>query len=96
MDDRIRVLLIIFSFDIEAVGGGISRFAVSLSRALDPNEFQIYLCGLWNHGTQIEVNRINEMKQAGIHAFTCAPWDKQHPYRSFITSYRALRQMLKD
>ncbi len=96
MSDRIRVLLIIFSFDIEAVGGGISRFAVSLSRALDPNVFQVNLCGLWNHGTQVEANRINELNQAGIHAFTCAPWESQRPYRSFVTSYRVLRQMLKN
>ncbi len=95
MDDRIRVLLIIFSFDIEAVGGGISRFTVSLSKALDPNDFEVHICGLWNHGTQIETDRIIELNEAGIHAFTCAPWDNQHPYRSFISSYRTLRHMLK-
>jgi glycosyltransferase involved in cell wall biosynthesis len=35
------------------------------------------------------------LNQAGIHAFTCAPWDGAHPYRSFIRSYRAVRQILK-
>jgi glycosyltransferase involved in cell wall biosynthesis len=95
MDERIRVLLIIFSFDIESIGGGISRFAVSLSEALNPTEFQIFLCGLWNHGTQIEAERIYELNQAGIRAFTCAPWEAAHPYYSFVRSVRALGQMLK-
>ena len=96
MEKRIRILLIIFSFDIEAVGGGISRFAVSLSKALDPTKFQIALCGLWNRGTQIETDRIKMLNDEGIHAFTCAPWNDQHPYHSFYQSYRMLRLFLKN
>lgn len=96
MEKRIRILLIIFSFDIEAIGGGISRFAVSLSEALDSTKFQIFLCGLWNRGTQVETDRIKMLNDDGIHAFTCAPWSDQHPYHSFYKSYRALRFILKS
>jgi glycosyltransferase involved in cell wall biosynthesis len=96
MEKRIRILLVIFSFDIEAVGGGISRFAVSLSEALDSTKFQISLCGLWNRGTQVETDRIKMLNDAGIHAFTCAPWNDQHPYHSFYESYRTLRLILKN
>ena len=96
MDKRIRILLVIFSFDIEAIGGGISRFAVSLSEALDSTNFQVFLCGLWNRGTQVETDRIKMLNDEGIHAFTCAPWNDQHPYHSFYESYRALRLFLKS
>jgi glycosyltransferase involved in cell wall biosynthesis len=95
MDERIHVLLIIFSFDIEALGGGISQFAVSLSKAMDPIKFQISLCGLWNRGTQIEADRINQLNEAGIQSFSCAAWDELHPYRSFFKAYCRLRTILK-
>lgn len=96
MDSRIRILLIIFSFDIEAMGGGISRFAVSLSQALDPTKYRISLCGMWNRGTQVEAERINLLNEAGMQAFTCAPWDERHPYRSFIKAYQRLREILRS
>ncbi len=95
MDNRIRILLIIFSFDIEAIGGGISRFVVGLGKALDPSIFRISLCGLWNRGTQIEADRIKELNTAGIHAFTCAPWNPRRPYASFYRAYCNLRSLLK-
>ncbi len=96
MENRIRILFIIFSFDIEAVGGGISRFAVSLAEALDTSIFQIHLCGLWNRGTQVETARIQKLNEAGITAFSCAPWDELHPYRSFVKAYRILRNYLSS
>ncbi len=96
VDERIRLLLIIFSFDIEAIGGGISRFAVSLSQALDPAIYQVSLCALWNRGTQLEAERINSLNASGIRAFTCAPWDEKHPYRAFYYAYRAVRVDLRQ
>jgi glycosyltransferase involved in cell wall biosynthesis len=95
MDNRIRILLIIFSFDIEAVGGGITRFVVSLGKSLDPSKFRITLCGLWNRGTPIEADRIKELNKIGIDAFTCAPWNPKRPYNSFYHAYRTLRTVLK-
>jgi glycosyltransferase involved in cell wall biosynthesis len=95
-DQRIRILLIIFSFDIEAVGGGISRFAVSLSQVLDPSKFQVCLCGLWNRGTQVEKQRIRSLNAAGIEAFTCSPWNEAHPYQAFLNAYQNLRNYQKS
>lgn len=92
-DRQIKILLIIFSFDIEAVGGGISRFAVSLAKALDPAKYQVALCGLWSRRTENEEKRIRELNEAGIQAFTCAAWDERHPYRAFLAAYRRLRQV---
>jgi glycosyltransferase involved in cell wall biosynthesis len=93
--DRIRVIFLIFSFDIEAVGGGISQFVVNLSRELDPSKFQIIICGLWDRGTEVEARRVNELNQAGIEAFTCSAWDERHPYKAFINSYRILKRYLR-
>jgi hypothetical protein len=96
MDERIKVLFLIFSFDIEAMGGGISRFVVNLSQELDPGNFQVSICGLWNRGTEFEAKRINELSEAGINAFTCSPWDELHPYRAFVNSYRVLRRHIRE
>lgn len=96
MDSRIRILFLIFSFDIEAVGGGISRFVVSLSQALDPAIFDVSICGLWDRGTAVETERVKSLNQAGVRAFTCSRWNEAHPYQSFINSYRKLRQWIKE
>ena len=95
-NERICVVLIIFSFDIEFVGGGISRFVVSLSQELDINQFQIVVCGLWNRGTDVEEKRIQALNEAGIQAFTCASWDEKHPYRAFKEAYCHLRSVIKS
>ena len=95
MKKRIRVYEIVFSFDIESGGGGISRFATTLSKSLDPERFEPILCGLWDRGSEEEKQRIQQLNENGIYTFTCTHWDEQHPYRSFARAYLGLRTALK-
>lgn len=94
MSDRIRVYEIVSSFDIEGGGGGLTRFALTLSRNLNPQRFQPVVCALWDRGSEIERQHIEELQKDGIEAFCCAAWDEQHPYRSFYRAYQGLRTLL--
>jgi glycosyltransferase involved in cell wall biosynthesis len=80
---KIRVLQLTFDFQIESAGGGVSRFAMDLCRALDRELFAPAICGLWNWGTTFEKSHIELLQKDGIEAFTAAPWDAAHPYQSF-------------
>lgn len=80
---RIRVLHLAFDFQVESAGGGVSRFAMDLCRALDRKNFSPAICGLWNRGTELEQRHLQEMQEDGIQAFTAAPWNADHPYESF-------------
>ncbi len=91
-----RVMQIVFSFDAEAVGGGISRFAIALSRALPRPEFEPVLCALWDRGTPQEQQTMQELQQAGIQAFAAAAWDEQRPYAAFARASTGLRRALSQ
>ena len=96
MSKRIRVCEIVFSLDIEAEGGGITRFVSALSQALDSRDFEPVVCGLWDRGTQVEKELSQRLAQAGIQTFTCARWDDNHPYRAFYEAYKKLRAWIKN
>ncbi|OGO59961.1 MAG: hypothetical protein A2029_14820 [Chloroflexi bacterium RBG_19FT_COMBO_47_9] len=96
MDKRIRVLEIIYSFDVEGTGGGIARFAIALSQALDPKIFDVTICGLWNTGTATELQHIRALNSNGIRAVTAAAWDKQHPIQSLWKSYLGLKTFIQQ
>ena len=96
MDKHIRIVLLISRFDIEGGGGGLSRFAMTLSRTLDRERFQPVLCALWDRGTPVEAAHIAQLQKDGIEAFACAHWDELHPYRSFARAYRRLRAALEQ
>jgi glycosyltransferase involved in cell wall biosynthesis len=96
VDHKIHLLQIIYSFDVEGTGGGIARFAIALSQALNRDMFDVAVCGLWNTGTAGEYQRIEHLNSQGIKAFTAADWDPAHPMRSLIDSYRSLARFIKQ
>lgn len=85
---RIRVLEIISGFAVEGPLGGIERFGLELSQALDQGRFAPIVCGLWEYGTPFEHAWIERVRRNGIDAFVAAKWESQSPYQSF---WRALR-----
>jgi len=95
MDNRLRVLQIIYSFDIEGSGGGVARFAIALSHALDKDLFDVSICGLWDTGKETESLHLNELNSLGVKAFTAASWDEKNPYLSLWKSYQGLRTSIK-
>ena len=94
MTGRIRIYELMSRFDIEGGGGGLTRFAMTLSRHLNPEQFQPVVCALWDRGSEVERQHITSLQADGIEAFTCASWDEQHPYRSFYRAYRRLKAAL--
>jgi glycosyltransferase involved in cell wall biosynthesis len=95
VDNRLRVLQIIYSFDIEGSGGGVARFAIALSHALDKNLFDVSICGLWDTGKETERQHLNELNTLGVKAFTAATWDEKKPYLSLWKSYQGLRTSIE-
>jgi len=94
MADRIHILEIIFSFDVEGPGGGAGRFGIELSRSLNPALFEVSVCGLWDLGDTATQQRIARLNSDGIQAFTGTAWDDEQPYRSFWRSYRNIINQL--
>jgi glycosyltransferase involved in cell wall biosynthesis len=96
MPARIRVLQLIKNFSIESGGGGIERFGISLAQALDPLRFQVTVCGLWNMGTPVERERIQQISASGVSAFTTAAWNEDHPYQAFRQASQGLRAWISQ
>jgi glycosyltransferase involved in cell wall biosynthesis len=94
MGRRLRVAQIIYGFSIEGPGGGIGRFGIDLSKALDPHKFEVTVAGLWERGTQAEQERIQQLRSEGLRAFTGAAWDEARPYQSFWRAYRVIQRYL--
>ncbi len=94
MARRIRVIQMIYGFGVEGAGGGVGRFAIELSRALDPDRFEVSIYGLWNRGTPFERERVQQLNAEGIRAFTAAEWDEGQPYHSFWKAVQAIRNAL--
>lgn len=89
-----RVTQMIYGFSIEGPGGGISRFAIDLSRALDPQKFAVTIAGLWDRGTQAEQERLHQLRSEGLTAFSGATWQEAKPYQSFWRAYQTVRKRL--
>lgn len=96
MARRIRVVQIIHGFGVEGAGGGVGRFAIELSRALNPDRFEVSVYGLWDRGTPFERERVRQLDAEGIRAFIAAEWDESHPYRSFWRAFRAIQEALSQ
>ena len=90
MPRPIRVLHLISSFAIEGPLGGVARFAVELSRALDKARVEPILGGLWDYHTPYDQPWLMRMQQEGIQAFVAADWDETSPYRSCLHALNGL------
>jgi len=90
---RIRVAHLIYNFDIERGGGGITRFAIELCRKLDQSLFDGMIFALWDSGTLSEKNRIDELKSEGIRVEFLTNWNKNTPYRSFFNATNVLSSL---
>ena len=94
MNRRIRVATIVSGFAIEGPSGGLGRAGIALSRAFNRDFIEPIICALWDYGTVQEAERIQQLNDEGILAFSAAPWVESAPYRSFWNSFMALRKRL--
>lgn len=96
MSDRIRVLQLFYTFDVEVGGGGLSLFAIELGKKLDPTKFEVSLCSLGYYDTELGKARIERLNEEGIKSFEATKWDDSQPYQSFLKAWRTLRQELSE
>ena len=85
-----RVLELIYGFQLGGRGGGIARFGIELSRALYQRGFDVHLCGLFDTGTSVEREWLARLNGEGINPFCASKWDKDHPYLSFWKAVQTL------
>lgn len=89
-----RVLEIISGFAIEGPLGGIERFGIELVQALDGQQVEPILCGMWVYGTPYEYGWLEKVQAQGIAAFIAADWQEASPYQSFRQAYWGVRAQL--
>lgn len=92
---RISVLEIISGFAVEGPLGGIERFGIELAQAIDPNKFEVMVCGMWAYGTPYEQQWVDHLEAQGIRAFFTADWDGDRPYDSFRQSVKHLPKFVE-
>jgi glycosyltransferase involved in cell wall biosynthesis len=95
VSDRIRVLHLIYGFDLGHYGGGAERFALALAQRLDPSRFEVAVCGLWGLGTADESGHMEALERSGIATAVFSDWDEANPALSFVRSFQALGRFLK-
>jgi glycosyltransferase involved in cell wall biosynthesis len=96
MENKIKVLHLFYTFDVEVGGGGLSLFAIELGKNTDLRQFEIQLCSLGYYDTDLGKERIRRLNKEGLISYEATNWDDQHPYRSFKNSYQNLQSRLKN
>jgi len=91
---KIRVLQLLSGLAVEGPLGGVARFGIELSRALDPAQFAVTLCGLWDYHTGYEARWQQQLTAEGIPTFVAAPWQEQQPYQSCVAALRGAQRQL--
>ena len=96
MSEKIRVMQMFYSFDVESAGGGLSRFAIELGRKLDHTNFEVVFCSLGYHDSTLEKKWIADLREEGYEAFEATNWDLDKPYLSFLKAQHALNRRLSN
>jgi glycosyltransferase involved in cell wall biosynthesis len=92
--ERLRVAQMIYTFDIEAGGGGLSRFAIELAQKLDPTIIESSLISLGYSDSPTNPEFIKDINDQGIRTFEATNWDKDSPYQSFYRSLKSIKTEL--
>lgn len=90
MSDKIRVVQMFYTFDVESGGGGVSRFAIELGRSLDRSGFEVIFCSLGYYDSPLGKKRISDLRDEGYTAFEATNWDLAKPYSSFLRAQQSL------
>jgi glycosyltransferase involved in cell wall biosynthesis len=96
MNNKIPVLQLFYTFDIEAGGGGLTKFAIELGKNLNPNQFEVIFCSLGYFDSPLGQQRIIELNSSGYQAFEATRWDVDHPYQSFLQANLSLERWIAN
>jgi glycosyltransferase involved in cell wall biosynthesis len=93
--ERIRLMQLFYTFDIETGGGGLSRFAIEFGKKLDWDRFEVIFCSL---GKFDEIpssqDRIAKLNADGFEAFAAIRWENGNAYFNFLKAHKALSEYL--
>ncbi|MHA2401584.1 MAG: glycosyltransferase family 4 protein [Candidatus Kariarchaeaceae archaeon] len=91
MTNRLHIVQLFYTFDVEVGGGGLSRFAIELGKNLDPDKFEVSLVSLGYFDSGSGKERIQKLNEQGLDAFEATRWEDEKPYQSFFKSVKFLR-----
>lgn len=91
MTNRLHIVQLFYTFDVEVGGGGLSRFAIELGKNLDPDKFEVSLVSLGYFDSGSGKERIRKLNELGLDAFEATRWEDDKPYQSFFNSVKFLR-----
>ena len=96
MNKKIRVLHLIYTFDIEIGGGGLTMFATELSKKLDSSQFDITIGSLGFMNTASGRQLIDQLQQKNIEAFQAIDWGDGSPFKNFYRAFHAIQDYLHE
>lgn len=85
-----------YTFDVEVGGGGLSLFAIELGKRLDPDKFDVSLCSLGYYDSDHGQARIAQLESEGYKAYETTKWDRDSPYTSFYYSQKFLSREISS
>jgi glycosyltransferase involved in cell wall biosynthesis len=95
MINNLQIIQLIYNFQIEGGGGGITRIAIDLSEFLK-DYYKITIISLGDFGSSFEYSRIQKLNNQGIKAFAATKWNNKNPYICFIKAYKSISKYLSQ
>ncbi len=86
MTQKICVVQLFYTFDVEEGGGGLSKFALELGRNIDRDNFDVVFASLGYYDSALGKKRITELQAEGYEAFEAADWNEAKPYKSYLAA----------
>lgn len=96
MKKRLRLLQVCTGLWIEGESGGIAKFVVELSRALDQSDIEPVILALWDYGTSSESARRSRLQEEGIEVRTAAPWDSRAGILNMAWAFQGMLKILRQ
>jgi glycosyltransferase involved in cell wall biosynthesis len=96
MDEKIRIAKLIYTFDVETAGGGVSLYATELGAQFDPQRFDVRLYSLGYFDSPQARKRMAALSARGCRTFTAIRWDSKHAYQSLLRAFLALRRRFTE
>ena len=93
MKNDIHIIQLVYSFEIEGGGGGVTRSALDIAEYIK-DSCKVSVISLGDFGTSFEHQRVAELKDHGIEVFAATKWNEQTPYISFMNSIQTITKYI--
>jgi glycosyltransferase involved in cell wall biosynthesis len=94
MTRQIRVVQMVYTFDVEVGGGGLSRFALELGQRLDPAQIEVSFCSLGYYCSPAGKERMRILTENGMNSFEATQeWDESKPLQTLATAMKNMHKI---